>query len=368
MQINDKKFNQTLYFIININEDKDKDKSILKMLNSNEGEIIVSLWIEDSYTCFDYIGKLNIELKNIFEKGKISEKKFVRDDSSEVIYMPKVYKVEGLGEQIDVNDNKNEISLTYDIWFYPDTFTKDVYIIKEDQINKNNIKEDNQYIEILKKNKDKYEDIIRTSDINFSEINNRYWHFINNTKDSNYTIFTVRDENNESRIINSYLSYLTIASGDIPKIVKNNTNIINLIDELIKDKESLEKIKLPLINEKSLMHYIRCMRYINQQVSGDMIISPSSFMICRKGTKLEHAISYACILMNFCKQKEKSNDRIKEKLKSQDISDSNNTTNRIDDKTDRSNVNLMTDHKNQNEKIKSKILKQSELDLVIFIK
>jgi hypothetical protein len=307
IQQNDKKFNQHLYFVFDTKYEiikqgiEKRTEDIKNQLKSNQNEISVNLWIEDSFTCLDYLGKFTIELINVIEKGKLMEKKYMKDDSTEITYMPKVYKVDGLGELFNSANTRNEVRMTYEVWFFPEEYTKNAYFTK-DSI-KRQEKVDPQILqlgEILRENKEDFEQVKLDSERLFTEIRNRFFDFTSlksdNLKEEDLLMFQVFDEDSKPRLINSYLAKLTLATCEIPECLTDDGK--KSIQDMLKDKEFLEKVKLPLSNEKALMHYVRCIRYINH-TSGNVMVSPDCFMQSRKGTKYEHAIYLACIMMNY---------------------------------------------------------------------
>jgi hypothetical protein len=89
IQSTEKKFNQHIYFHFGVNKSilkENKDKRLQSIIENLKltNEVSVCLWIEDAYKCLDFIGKFNILLIDIFEKGKFEEKKYKKDDNSEI--------------------------------------------------------------------------------------------------------------------------------------------------------------------------------------------------------------------------------------------------------------------------------------------
>ena len=53
----------------------------IKNCLSDNNDLTVILFVEDEYNCLDYVGKFSIDLINILEKGKPSDKKYKKDVS-----------------------------------------------------------------------------------------------------------------------------------------------------------------------------------------------------------------------------------------------------------------------------------------------
>ena len=102
------------------------------------------------------------------------------------------------------------------------------------------------------------------------------------------------DHNKNYRIINSFLSKLTLQEIGDEEIFYSFE-----IDKMLKEHSKLEKLMLPIKNQKGLMHYIRLIRYSHNENNQHILQAPDCFMQTRKGNKFEHAIFLACLMMNF---------------------------------------------------------------------
>jgi hypothetical protein len=322
IQNTEKKFNQFIYFLFGVPNDiltKSKEErrdNIIKNLKL-VNEISVNLWIEDAYKCLDYIGKFDILLTDIFDKGKIVEKRYKKDDNTEISYMPKVFEGEDLFESSYL---KQDVRLKYEVWFYPDDYTKNIdwpkegiqRLVKQNPILdrvKNAVAEArDDYIQLKSKLMNTYTDFKK-----------RFFDFIEEERDGkpvgNREIFYVKDQNGTDRIINSFLSKLTIQEIAFDEKVFLGFDI----DLILKERAKIEKIILPIKNRKGLVHYIRNIRYIHSQFE-HVMLSPDYFMQTRKGTKYEHTIFLACLMMNMYSNKyqmredDEFHDRVEEEL------------------------------------------------------
>lgn len=300
IQINDKKFNQYMYFLLGTpNAKKILEGPIEKRLADivshlkTKNEISVKLWIEDSFKCLDYIGKFEINMTDIFEKGKLMERKYKSNDNSEIIYKTKVFSGE------DIFEASYEVQgarLKYDLWFYPEAYTKNIELPKEGikkRFKENPIIE--KATESLKLVEEEFFELERNLIQVYQDYQNRFFNFFK-TLGKEGPIFHFMDENKNFRLINSYLSKLTVKNPQCDDIFFTAD-----IENMIKKKSQIEKITLPLENEKAMVHYIKCFRYSN--AFDHIVLSPEYFMQTKKGSKFEHTILLACLLMNLYSNK-----------------------------------------------------------------
>ena len=95
----------------------------------SKNEVIVKLWLEDSYKCQDFLGQFEFYLIDIFEKGVKDIREFKRDDQT-IPYYTRVLKD---SSQFESSYTKQEnYVLDYEAWFYPSSFTNAVELTRED--------------------------------------------------------------------------------------------------------------------------------------------------------------------------------------------------------------------------------------------
>lgn len=336
IQINDKKIQQHMYFLFGVpneiltktkEERAENIKEKLKFLN----EVTINMWVEDAYKCLDFIGKFSIELMKIFEKGVLTEKKYKKDEGSDTLtYMPRVLTGEDYFESSYLKTQ--DMKAKYEVWFFPEEYTKNVDI---KEANKRKIKTNpifKQVEDILNDVTEEYKEMVVKLTTRYFDYKKRFFEFMedktelekkehlyynNEDKDEN-KLFHIKDQNGDYHLINSYLSKLTIQDIKLDEIFLSDD-----IAKILKEKSTLEKVCLPINNPQGLLHYMRCLRYITNNYEY-ILLSPDYFMQSRKGTKYEHAIFLACLLMNFYSSKyslneedgeqEELNSKIKEEM------------------------------------------------------
>jgi hypothetical protein len=323
------------------------------------------MWVEDQYKCLDFVGRFNIEVADIFEKGKLMEKRYKREDNSELVYMPKVYTGKQLFEAAYL---QQEASLKYDIWFYPEEYTKNIEFSKNTVLKKQIINPILKEIDnIIVEGKDDYYKRKDNLEKELSEIKSRFFEFTFKEKSNGLKMFHVYDQYGQEQIINSYLSKLTIN-----KVSFENKFQTKEIGEILKDKRYLHKINLPIDNIKGLLHYVKCIRFINH-TNDKILISPDMFMKNKKGTKYEHAIYLACLMMNYYSTRKSLDDEnllesgnnsesssIINKDKNGNIINSNNNNNNNNNNKNHNNNNK-GDYTNMGDEKKNLLLNQIEL-------
>jgi hypothetical protein len=116
--------------------------------------------------------------------------------------------------------------------------------------------------------------------------------------------FFLLDQFGEYRIINSYLSKLTIkcSSNESANFIKTKS-----VEKILRQRRTeIDKVELGMgTNLESLIHYIKCMRFsfYDQQKKRRIVLSPDYVMLNRKGNIYEHNIYFACILLNYISEK-----------------------------------------------------------------
>ena len=135
LQILNKKFNQTIFFLFgdadeinkcNLNN-KDKDIKVRNTLRINN-EAFIDIWLEDQWKCRDFLGRITVSFLEIFDKGKPAPK-FYKDETFEVSYRPKIYS----SSESFLNVFDIDAHLDYEVWFYPEDYTKELNIKKTDK-------------------------------------------------------------------------------------------------------------------------------------------------------------------------------------------------------------------------------------------
>jgi hypothetical protein len=325
IQYQEKKFNQSISFHFGVESGcvyAPIEVRLKEIINRLElvNEVCVNLWIEDSYKCFDYLGTFNILLTDIFEKGKVKEKKYKKDENTEIPYMPKVFQGEDLFESPYMRDY---VRLKYEVWLYPDEFTKYIELSKDHKALIQNKKGDNPIIEkvkeILDGVKDLYKEHIRNLNSKYGDFpdTKRFFEFFvkEDETDQKDLFFRMLDQNGNPRILNSFLSKLTIQEVDVDEEFLGFN-----VENMFKKKAQIAKIQLPIKNLQGLLHYTKCIRYVFLQNLQHVFMSPDFFMQTRKGTKYEHVLYLACLMMNMNSKINKLHDddelrdRINEKL------------------------------------------------------
>ena len=308
----------------NMENKKIKITNTLKINN----EACVDIWLEDSYKCRDFLGRINISFLEVFDKGKPAEKKY-KDESFEVYYRPKVYSgTEGFINVFDIDAH-----LDYEVWFYPELYTKDLNIKKNDPIFKKDTKI-KKYEELLvNQANDTYAYNLKKVFLEIINLKNRFFGFdkdnfkliqevdtIQNLTDKikhlpeEFQNFYVLDQFGEYRIINSYLSKLTVRTPSNENAISIKNTSVEII--LRQKRTDIDKVEIGLgDNIESLMHYIKCLRF-SQYDNIDkkrIILSPDYVMLNKKGSIYEHNIYFACLLLNYYSTLYSNNDKIKYK-------------------------------------------------------
>ena len=295
-------------------------KDTLKISN----EAFVDIWLEDSYKCRDFLGRIAISFLDIFDKGKPEEKRY-KDETFEINYRPKIYS----GSESFLNVFDIDAHLDYEVWFYPESYTKDLNIKKTDKDFQKE-KKIKKFEDILEGQVNEgFKQDVKKILLNIHNTHNRFFGFdnknfeiikeVDSMKGLDETIlqlsdeiknFYLLDQFGEYRLINSYLSKLTV-------IADPNENAysikINSVEKILRQKRTdIDKVELGIGNSyESLMHYIKCMRfsYYDNSKKRRILLSPDYVMLNRKGNIYEHTIYFACILLN----KESENEIIYQK-------------------------------------------------------
>lgn len=130
----EKKFDQELNFLFGVNksfieESLDKRTKCIQANLKLKNDVIVKLWLEDSFKCQDFLGQFTFYLIDIFEKGVKDIREFKRDDQV-IPYYTRVLKDRS---QFESSYTKQEnFILDYEVWFYPSSFTNAVELTRED--------------------------------------------------------------------------------------------------------------------------------------------------------------------------------------------------------------------------------------------
>ncbi len=302
-----------------------KQIAITNTLKINN-EAYVDIWLEDVYKCRDFLGRVTISFLDIFDKGKPDDKRY-KDENFEVNYRPKIYS----GSESFINVFDIDADLDYEVWFYPENYTKDLNIKKTDK----EFQKDQKikiFEDILKEHKNnegfKYE--IRKTILNIPNSINRFFGFDNkdfeiirevdtlkglaesiDSLENEIKNFYILDQFGEYRIINSYLSKLTVktVSNENAESIKTNS-----VEKILRQKRTdIDKVEIGIGDTfEGLIHYIKCMRFSSYDNTKKkrILLSPDYIMLNRKGNVFEHTIYLACILMN----KETENEIIYQKL------------------------------------------------------
>jgi hypothetical protein len=156
--------------------------------------------------------------------------------------------------------------------------------------------------EILKNVIEEYNDLKIKLKGQYSDFQNRFFDFIEDEKEkeknkNDRPIFQIKDQNGILRVVNSYLSKLTIQEFKLEEVFLGFE-----MDLIIKERAKYEKIILPINNIKGLVHYVKCIRYTSS-TNEHLMLSPDYFAQTKKGTKYEHSIFLACLVMNVYSNK-----------------------------------------------------------------
>jgi len=325
LQILNKKFNQTIFFLFGdageiakcSMKNKEKDAGVRNTLKINN-EAFVDIWLEDQWKCRDFLGRITVSFLEIFDKGKPAPK-FYKDETFEVNYRPKIYSSsESFANVFDIDAH-----LDYEVWFYPEDYTKELNIKKTD---KDFIKDTKIqiYEDILHNMTYKpFTDLVFKTLQNIPNVTNRFFGFdkkffelpdnMDTLTDLTHKIkvltedfqnFYLLDQFGEYRIINSYLSKLTIksSSNESAGFIKTKS-----VEKILRQRRTeIDKVELGMgTNIERLIHDIKCMRFsfYDQQKKRRIVLSPDYTMLNRKGNIYEHNIYFACILLNYISEK-----------------------------------------------------------------
>jgi len=326
LQILNKKFNQYFYFLFgeanemskcNLSIDL-KHRAVKDTLKVNN-EVFIDIWLEDVYKCRDFLGRVTLSLLDIFDKGKPNDRKY-KDDNFEVSYRPKISS----SSDSFVNVFDIDAHLDSEVWFYPEAYTKDLNIKKNDKIFQK-VTKIKKYEDIMEGNKNEgFKTELKKVFFSIPNCTTRFYGFdyknfeiikeLDTMKGVDETIkdlsdeiknFYVLDQFGEYRIINSYLSKLTVFSdsNEYSESIKNNS-----VEVIIRQKRNdIDKVELGIGDSyESLMHYIKCMRYsyYDNVKKKRILLSPDIVMLNKKGNVFEHAIFFTCILLNKVSEKE----------------------------------------------------------------
>ncbi len=112
-----------------IGESLEKRTNVIKSNLKLKNEVIVKLWLEDSYKCQDFLGQFQFYLIDIFERGLKDIREFKRDDK----VIPYYTRVLIDKSQFESSYTKQEnYILDYEAWFYPSSFTNAVELCRDD--------------------------------------------------------------------------------------------------------------------------------------------------------------------------------------------------------------------------------------------
>lgn len=348
-------------------------ETILKQNNQAD----ISIWIEDSFGCRDFLGRVEINLLDIFTKGEKTKISYMNKNmSTETIYEPKFYhnpKKQG----VLAIDEKLDFSLSYDIWFYPEEFSNvEKLDLSFAKLNKNQLSHRknfyeklenlhsqiffvNNYIKKRKAIENEYPMFYKERFFGFKNnsrssfkrgsfiLNNKIYNSNSNTEHFEDIIrgFYVKDQFGNTRILNSYLSKLTIETdfndyaSELIKIliddeISNSNNKKNINEVDLRKNKKAQNNKFDLINDfyddnklkniitdgnsliskfkpgigrniRSYLHFVGCIRYSELDFNKENVLinSPDFVLKNRKGSVYEHAILLACLLINFYNKK-----------------------------------------------------------------
>ena len=297
-------FNTEINFLfgIDIRHIKDEDEIYNRVLTELENTNIIEvfLWVEDCYETLTALGKFNILLTDVFEKGRYNEEKQYKNYKNDSIkYNPKIFTG---NDKFKSAYKYNEISLNYQAWFFPEklsrleitreklkkkigtnpviTFCEEISHNSVELMEKIKIKLFNQYSEISKR-------FFDFSQVQFNKIPNE-----DLVKQMKELPFFVLDQNNKLRFLSSYLSKLSIQEGNYDE----DLLLQRPIAEIIKERAYLDKITLPIKTEKGFLRYTKNQRW-NSLDHDYLLLSPDYFIRTKQGTKYEHAIFFSCLLM-----------------------------------------------------------------------
>lgn len=322
----------------------------------------ISIWIEDIFECRDFLGNMKISLLDIFKKGQMTEFNYIDKDSN--TQYEKIKKFVGIKKGNMAIDDKLEFSLKYEIWFFPADIAKyDDLNLNFENTDKNDLTSYKLNEEILathsleifanyyrKKLQYIERDDPKLFKIRFFGFKNYYNANKNDIQihinkflltkkvknlDNNFKAFYIKDQFGNYRILNSFLSKLTIETSAneytcelfdfqdrlgldknkiTQKIDNNNTKPENksrklkTIESILQDERNvIEKIKLGIGNTvKGYLHFVSCIKFSKLEFEDNQffIHSPDYVLKNRKGTVYEHAILLACLLINFYNKKE----------------------------------------------------------------
>ena len=314
-------FNTEINFLFGIDfrHVKDDDDLYNKILTEleNTNAIEVFLWVEDYFDSLTFLGKFNILLTDIFEKGKYNEEKQYKNAKNDSVrYNPKIYMG---NDKFKSAYRYSEISVNYQAWFFPEKLSR-LEITREKL--KKKLKKNPTIALCEKISKDSYEqfDQIKIKLLNqYSEIQKRFFDFmsVHTNKGCSEEIikelkekpFFVLDQNNKFRFLPSYLTKLTLQDVSYEEELLMKSPIA----EIIKQRAYLDKISFPIKTERGLLYYTKTQRW-NSLDHDYLLLSPDFFIMTKQGTKYEHSVFFSCLLMNFYSNSYQIDDKELEKM------------------------------------------------------
>lgn len=310
-------FNTEINFLFGIDckHIKDDDSlynAILTELD-NINVIDVMLWVEDYYNTLTYLGKFNIVLTDVFDKGRFIEDKQYKNAKNDIVrYTPKIYVG---NDKFKSGYRYNELAINYQVWFFPEKISR-VEISKEKLKKKSKTNPLILQCEYISKQLYTNIEHIKEELLNkYNEIQIRFYDLMQIQSDNVYynedvikeiqsLPFFVIDQNGIHRFMPSYLSKLTL-----DEVFYDRTLLMNEdIGEIFKHKVYLDTIEFPLISEKGLLYYVQRQRW-NSLEHDFILLSPDYFMMTKQGTKYEHAVVLACLMMSYYSNKHQLQDK-----------------------------------------------------------
>ena len=310
-------FNTELNFLFGIDCKHIKDDDSLYKVILTELENInvvdVLLWVEDYYNSLTYLGKFNILLTDVFEKGKFIEDKHYKNAKNDIVrYSPKIFVG---NDKFKSGYRYNALAVNYQVWFFPEKISR-VEISKEKLKKKAKTNPLIAQCECISKQLHTNIEAIKEQLLcKYNEIQIHFYDLMqiqcDNTcynediiKEIQSLPFFVLDQNGVNRFLPSYLTKLTLDEVFYDKELLMNEDI----GELFKHKVYLDTIEFPLITEKGLLYYIQRQRW-NSLEHDFILLSPDYFMMTKQGTKYEHAVVLACLMMSYYSNKHQLQDK-----------------------------------------------------------
>ena len=310
-------FNTEINFLFGIDckhiKDDDSLYNVILTELENINVIDVLLWVEDYYNSLTYLGKFNIVLTDVFDKGRFIEDKQYKNAKNDIVrYSPKIYVG---NDKFKSGYRYNELAINYQVWFFPEKISR-VEISKEKLKKKSRTNPLIAQCEYISKQLYNHIETIKEQLLNkYNEIQIRFYDLMqiqcNNTcynediiKEIQSLPFFVLDQNGMNRFLPSYLTKLTLDEVFYDKELLMNEDI----SEIFKHKVYLDTIEFPLITEKGLLYYIQRQRW-NSLEHDFILLSPDYFMMTKQGTKYEHAVVLACLMMSYYSNKHQLQDK-----------------------------------------------------------